>query len=355
MFSEQIELRGHIIDSLTLPKVLDEILAAGAEFKVRQVKIGEQRVDPSYARVEIFGKSPELLDKIVRRLRLHGAVVIKEENVQVAPAPADGVFPENFHVTTNQETFVSFKDKWLEVRPTIMDSGITVDLEKHSASAVKFYEIRKGMPIVIGHRGVRVMPLQRTTEERNVFEFMASNVSSEKPKSAVIREIARQIRLAHEAGGKIAVVAGPALVHTGGDEHLEKLIQRRYVNLLFSGNALAVHDIEQSLFGTSLGVNVAEGALVDEGHNNHMRAINTIRLAGGIARAVETGVLRSGIMYQCVRQGVPFVLAGSIRDDGPLPEVITDRGSFQAVGLVTDLEPFLRELTDFLAEGGVGA
>jgi len=262
------------------------------------------------------------------------------------------------------------------------------------------------MPCVVGHRGVRIMPLQRSTDRQNVFEFMASNVSSEKPKTAVIREIAAELAKVKRAAGKILVVAGPAIVHTGAGEHLEKLIQWGYVDRLFAGNALAVHDIENALFGTSLGVYLKQGALADEGHENHIRAINAIRAAGGIARAVESGVLQQGIMYQCVRHGVEMVLAGSIRDDGPLREVITDvieaqkamrakldgvqmammlgtmlhaiavgnllpasvkticvdinpavvtkltdRGSFQAIGLVTDLEPFLRELTEFLALG----
>jgi lysine-ketoglutarate reductase/saccharopine dehydrogenase-like protein (TIGR00300 family) len=403
MFSQEIELRGHIIDSLILPKVLDEILSHGGNFKIRQVQIGRQRTDPSHARIEIFGPSPEAVDDLVRRLRQHGAELVEEANAQLAEAPADGGFPPDFYVTTNQQTFVHVRDKWLEVTPAIMDSGIAVDEEKREAIAVKFYSVRKGMKCVVGHHGVRVMPLQRSTERPSVFEFMASNVSSEKPKTAVIREMAEEIRRTRREGGKILVVAGPAVVHTGAGEHLEKLIEWGYVQLLFAGNALAVHDIENALYGTSLGVYLDRGALADEGHENHMRGINTIRAAGGISKAVKAGALRSGIMYQCVHHGVDFVLAGSIRDDGPLPEVITDvieaqkamrarldgvtvalmmgtmlhsiavgnllpahvkticvdispavvtkltdRGTFQAVGLVTDIEPFLRELTGFL-------
>src|SRR5438093_2305203 len=205
-----------------------------------------------------------------------------------------------------------------------MDSGIAVDETKLEATAVKFYAVRKGMRCVVGHHGVRVMPLQRSTERPSVFEFMASNVSSEKPKTAVIRAMAEEIRQTRQQGGKILVVGGPAVVHTGAGEHLEKLIDWGYVQLLFAGNALAVHDIEHALYGTSLGVYLREGAVAEEGHENHMRAINTIRAAGGIAAAVAKGVLRQGVMYQCVRQKTGFVLAGSIRDDGPLPEVITD-------------------------------
>ncbi len=403
MFSQEIELRGHIIDSLILPKVLDEILSHGGNFKIRQIRIGQERTDPSYARIEVFGPSPEAVDELVRRLRPHGASLVEEGDAQLIEAPLDGVFPPNFYVTTNQQTFVHLRGKWIEAKPAIMDSGIVVDEQKLAATAVKFYSVKQGMKCVVGHRGIRVMPSQRSTERPNVFEFMASNVSSEKPKTAVIREMADEIRRARQQGGKVLVVAGPAVVHTGAGEHLEKLIEWGFVQLLFAGNALAVHDIEQALYGTSLGVYLNQAALADEGHQNHIHAINSIRAAGGIDRAVRDGVLRSGIMYQCVRHRVDFVLAGSIRDDGPLPEVITDvieapkamrariegvtmalmmgtmlhsiavgnllpahvkticvdispavvtkltdRGTFQAVGLVTDLEPFLRELTGFL-------
>jgi len=403
MFSETIELRGHIIDSLILPKVLDEILRAGGNFKIREIKIGERRADQSYARIEVSGPTHETLDELVLRLRQHGAEITEKVDVQLAPAPADGVFPADFYVTTNQQTFITLDGKEIEVHPAIMDSGITVDREAGRATAVKFYEVREGMKIVAGHQGIRVAPIQRSTARTDVFEFM-SNVSVEQPKSAMIREMAREFKRTRDGKGKILVVAGPAVVHTGAAEHLEGLIQWGYVDLLFAGNALAVHDIENALFGTSLGVNLGRADLADQGHENHMRAINAIREAGGIARAVETGLLQRGIMCSCVRHGVEFVLAGSIRDDGPLPDVITDaieaqkamrekisgvsialmmgtmlhsmavenllpasvktvcvdinadvvnrltdRGTFQTVGLVTDIEAFLRELTDCLS------
>ena len=410
MFSEQIELRGHIIDSLLLPKVLDEILNGGGSFTIREIKVGKQQSDPSYACIDVSGPSPEVVDDLVRRLRQHGAEVVEQKAVRLVEAPADGVFPPDFYVTTNQQTFVRYQDKWIVVQPVTMDCAIAVDARTATASTVKFAQVRKGMLIAVGHHGIRVAPLERSTERRSVFEFMGSNVSCEKPKSAVIREVASEIRLARQSGGKILVVAGPGVVHTGAGEHFEKLIEQGYVNLLFAGNALAVHDIESALFGTSLGVYLQRGSLADEGHENHMRAINTIRAAGGIPQAVAAGILRQGIMYQCVKHNVEFVLAGSIRDDGPLPEVITDvvaaqrvmrsklggvtmalmmctmlhsiavgnllpahvkticvdinpsvvtklsdRGTFQAIGLVTDIEPFLRELTEFLAQGSAPA
>jgi len=404
MPSETIELRGHIIDSLILPKVLDEIIARDATFKIGEIQIGEQRNDQSFARIEVSSPSADELDALVLRLRQHGAEVSEKKTVQLAAAPADGVYPQGFYVTTNQQTFVRVGDAEIEVRPALMDSAIVVDRAAKTATATKFYGIKKGMEVVVGHQGIRVVPLQRSTVRTDVFEFMSSNVSVEKPKSAVIREMAREFKRAREEKGKILVVGGPAIVHTGAAEHFEKLIEWGFVQLLFAGNALAAHDIEYALFETSLGVNLEEGALTQHGTQNHMRAINAIRGAGGIRQAVANGLLKRGIMYSCVKHGVDFVLAGSIRDDGPLPDVITDaieaqkamrakldgvtiavmmgtmlhsiavgnllpatvktlcidinpgvvtkltdRGSFQAVGLVTDIEPFLRELTDFIA------
>ncbi len=403
MVSEIIELRGHIIDSLILPKVLDEILMHGGNFKIKEIKIGQNRVNQSYACIEVTAPKHEALDDIVLRLRQHGAEVMEKADAQLAAAPADGVFPTDFYVTTNQQTFVRIGGKEIEVLPTIMDSGIVVDRKAGRASTAKFYEIRRGMEVVVGHQGIKVAPMQRATSRTDIFEFMANNISVERPKSAIIREIAREVQRARESGGKILVVAGSAVVQTGASEHLEKMIEWGYVDLLFGGNALAVHDVENVLFGTSLGVNLDQVALTSLGHANQMRAINTVRAAGGIACAVKKGVLKDGLMATCVRRGIDFVLAGSIRDQGPLPEVITDaveaqkamrekiggvtialmmstmlhsiavgsllpagvktlwvdispgaiskltdRGTFQALGLVTDIEPFLRELTGCL-------
>jgi len=404
MVSETIILRGHIIDSLILPKVLDQILTQGGEFKIGEIEIGQNRVDQSFARIEVSAPKHELLDDIVLRLRQHGAEVVEKKDVQLAPAPADGVFPKDFYVTTNQQTFVTLDGTEIEVHPALMDCAIVVDREARRATAKKFHEVRRGMEIVVGHQGIRVAPVQRSTARTDVFEFMSTSISLEKPKSGIIREMATELQRARSEGGKILVVAGPALVHSGAVPRLEKLIELGFVDLLFGGNALALHDIENALFGTSLGINLEQGSLAERGHENQMRALNAIREAGGISRAVETGTLKSGIMAACVRHGIELVLAGSIRDDGPLPEVITDtlqaqdamrekitgvttalmmgtmlhsmavanllpatvktlcvdvnpaavsklteRGSFQSLGLVSDLEPFLRELIVALA------
>lgn len=402
MPSETIELRGHIIDSLILPKVLDEILTRGASFTIGEIRIGQNRVDQSFARIDVSADSGESLSEILLRLRQHGAEVVERKEVQLAPAPADGVFPDDFYVTTSQQTFVQIGGQEVPVDSPMMDSAIAIDRAAGTARCVKFYDVQKGDEIVTGQQGIRVQPAQRDTSPTSVFQFNA-NVSAETPKAAVIRALAGELQRIRSEGGKILVVAGPSVVHTGAGTHLEKLITLGYVQRLFTGNGLAVYDVESAIYGTSLGVNLERGGITDAGSENHMHAINKIRAVGGIAAAVEQKILTRGIMHACVQHGVEIVLSGSIRDDGPIPGVTTDAleaqrimrdklrdvslvlmmGSmlhsiaavnmmpatvkivcvdidprvvtrltshqpFQSLGLVTDVEPFLRELTDSL-------
>ena len=404
MFSETIELRGHIIDSLILPKVLDQILTRGAGFKITEIKIGQKRADQSFARIEVTAETSEALDELVLRLRQHGAETVERANVQLAKAPDDGVFPHDFYVTTNQQTFVRFDGKEIEVRPAMMDSAIALDRKKRAARAVKFFDVDKGDEIVVGHQGIRVVPVQRSTAHTDIFQFINTMVDADEPKTAVIRELGRELRRVREAKGRIAVVGGPAVVRTGAGEHLERLIEMRYVDRLFAGNSFAVHDVERALFGTSLGKN-PDRAFAGGGHENHMRAINTIRACGGIAAAVQKKILTCGVLHACVKHKVDIVLTGSIRDEGPIPGVTTDvveaqkimrekladvthvlllgtvqhsmavasmlaptvktvcvdidsasveraveHQPLQSIGLVTDVEPFLRELADCIAK-----
>src|SRR5438876_1886524 len=316
MVSETIELRGHIIDSLILPKVLDQILTHGANFKIGEIKIGKRRADQSFARIDVSAETSEALDALILRLRQHGAEVARRADAQLAPAPADGVFPREFYVTTNQRTFVRFDGKEIEVRPAMMDSAIAVDRKRRAARAVKFFDVHKGDEIVVGHRGVRVVPVQRATSRTDLFQFINTIVDADEPKSAIIRELAGELRRARIAKGKIAAVVGPAIVRTGAGQHLVRLIESRYLDRFFAGNAFAAYDVERALFGTSLGVN-PDLAFARGGHENHMRAINTIRESGGIAAAVEKRILTRGIMHTCVIHKVDVVLTGSIRDEGP--------------------------------------
>ena len=407
MVSETIELRGHIIDSLILPKVLDQILTHGANFKIAEINIGKKRADQSFARIEVSAETGEALDELILRLRQQGAEIVERVNAQVTSAPADGVFPPDFYVTTNQQTFVRFDGKEIEVRPAMINSAIAVDRKKGTARAVKFFDVNKGDEIVVGHQGVRVVPVQRATTHTDVFQFINTVIDADEPKSAIIRELAEDLRYARAAKGKIAIVAGPAIVRTGAGEHLVRLIQAGYIDRLFAGNSFAAYDVERALFGTSLGVS-PDLAFARGGHENHMRAVNAIREASGIASAVEKKILTSGIMHACVCHNVDIVLTGSIRDEGPISGVTTDaieaqkvmrekladvthvillaairhslavasmlaptvktvcvdidpsavekaieHQPLQSIGLVTDVEPFLRELADCLTDSGV--
>jgi lysine-ketoglutarate reductase/saccharopine dehydrogenase-like protein (TIGR00300 family) len=397
-FVEEVEIQGHIIDSLILPKVLDEILTHGGSFALKDIRIGERQADPSYVRVEVRGPSREVLQEILDAIHDHGAVPTSPQDCKVVPADMDGAFPDGFYSTTNYRTQVRLSGEWIDVEDQEMDCGILIDPEGAAARCLPMALVRTGDRIVVGRQGLRVFPAD-VTARQNLFEFMASPVSSEKPKGITVREIAAAMRRTRTAGDKILAVLGPAVVHTGSVEHICRLIRGGYLQVLFAGNALATHDIEQALYGTSLGVSLDRGLPAEEGHEHHLRAINTIRRLGGIRSAVEKGVLKSGIMYECVRHDISFVLAGSIRDDGPLPEVITDvldaqqrmreriqgvgfclmvatalhsiatgnllpawvkvacvdinpatvtkltdRGTSQTVGIVTDAEPFLRAL-----------
>jgi lysine-ketoglutarate reductase/saccharopine dehydrogenase-like protein (TIGR00300 family) len=323
MFSETIELRGHIIDSLILPKVLDQILTHGANFKIRDIKIGQKRADQSFARIEVSAGTGEALDELILRLRQHGAEVAERADARLAPAPADGVFPPEFYVMTNQQTFVRCNGKEIEVRPAMMDSAIAVDRKQRAARAVKFFDVHKDDEIVVGHQGVRVVPVQRATSRTDVFQFINTIIDADEPKSAIIRELGEELRRAKKAKAKIAVVAGPAIVRTGAGQHLVRLIEAGYVHRLIAGNPFAGLDVERALFGTSLGINL-DLAFARGGRENLMRAVNAIRAAGGIVAAVKKNILTSGIMHACVRNKVDIILTASIRDEGLMPSATTD-------------------------------
>lgn len=395
---EEVEVKGHIIDSLLLPKILDEILTRGGAYLIKEIRVGQRQVDPSYALIEVRAPNVDRLEEILDIILDHGAAPVAPDDCELQAADIEGTYPEGFYSTTNHHTQVRLDGEWLEVDLQEMDCAILVAPDKKSARCVPMTEVKKGDQIVVGRKGLRVLAGEAAARH-SLFEFMASPVSSEKPKGVTVREIAQAMRQTRAAGKKILAVLGPAVVHTGGAEHMGEMIRLGYVNVLFAGNALATHDIEQAFFGTSLGVSMERGLPTDEGHEHHLRAINRIRRLGGIKKAVEKGILQSGIMYTCVKEKVPFVLCGSIRDDGPLPDVITDvlvaqkvmresirevgfclmmatalhsiatgnilpawvkvacvdinpatvtklmdRGSVQTVGVVSDAEPFLRAL-----------
>ena len=242
-------------------------------------------------------------------------------DASTALADLDGVFPEGFYATTNFETDVRLNGQWVRVQGIEMDVGLKV--EGDAASAVPMHRVRKGDRIVVGEAGVRVLEPPREPDGER-FRFMASSVSSERLKARLIGDVARAMKNARQQGKRILFVGGPAIVHGGTGPALEKLVRDGWIDVLFAGNALAAHDIEAAMFGTSLGVDLEGGPAVPHGHQHHLRAINRVRRAGSIAEAVRQGLIEHGIMHACITRPIPFVLAGSIRDDGPLPDVITD-------------------------------
>ena len=401
-FSEEITLEGHIIDSGILSKVWGTVMDLGGEFDLQEIRVGKRKDETSFARMKISAGSDAQLHRILTALQDDGAEIVSRGDVHTEPAPLDGVLPDDFYSTTHMPTQVRINGQWVDVSGTEMDLAIVVDHARASARMVPMADVRKSDPVAVAHEGIRVLPPQRS-RSRELFSFMGSEASSEKPKRLVIEEIAAQMRETRTHGGKILVVAGPAIVHSGAGPCLARLIRAGFVQALFGGNAIAAHDVESALLGTSLGVALHNGEAVEGGHRHHMIAINTIRRAGSLRAAVEQGILREGVMYECIRNNVELVLAGSVRDDGPLPDVTTDtmvaqhkmraavqgaemalmiatmlhsiatgnmlpasvkvvavdinpavvtkladRGTFQALGLVTDAELFMRELAEAL-------
>lgn len=409
---EIVELRGHILDSGLLGQVLDEIMERGADYEIARFDVGKRHEDPSYVAIRVETDAVDDLTSLIERLQSYGANPATDEDVTLEAAEADGVLPEGFYSTTNLPTRIRVRGRWVEVVNPEMDCAVTYDPEAGHARTVPMDDVRAGIPIVCGVGGIKVTPRQkpRIDSDEPTFEFMSSEISSEKPQALLVERVAQGMRDAKAAGRKVLWVAGPALVHTGSVEPTCALIRAGFMDILFAGNALATHDIEGNLFGTSLGVSLSHGIPTEHGHEHHVRAINRIRRCGSIRAAVEDGTLTGGIMWHVVRYGVDYVLAASVRDDGPLPEVIrdaiaaqgemrrrvpevgfalmvatllhsiatgnmlpahvplvcvdinpasvtklVDRGSVQSAGIVTDVGLFLRELAQRLAPDELAA
>lgn len=405
--TETYELAGHIVDSLLLAKVLDQVLEAGADYRLDQIDIGRTPTDTSRVVIEITADDEAHLDRLAEQLQVHGVNPLAPGDAVVEQATLDGVLPAGFHSTTNLATEVRLDGRWVPVTNPEMDCGLVVTdaLEPGGPPVVRtvpMHRVRAGDRIVVGVHGVRVVAPRPTATDAS-FGFMDSDVSSEKPKGLQLASLADRLRLARERGERILVVAGPAVIHTGGGPEVARLVRAGWVDVLFAGNGFATHDLESNVMGTSLGVSITSGAGTEGGHSNHLRVINEIRRHGSIAAAVEAGYVTGGVMCELTRAGVPFVLGGSIRDDGPLPDTmadvvaaadrmreltagvgvalmlattlhaiatgnvlpgavdtwcidinqavvtkLADRGSHQARGIVTDVGPFLRHLADAL-------
>ena len=318
-----VALDGHLLHEGVLDKAVDAVVENGGAFQVLNFDLGKRQNSTSRAELRVIAPSDARLNSILSQLLALGAKRVSEEesDATLVPAPMDGVAPDEFYASTIYATEVRVGGKWIRVRNQRMDGVIVVEAgARPVARCVLFRGLRRGDLIVTGSDGLRTRRSLRKPSGTSEFSFMGSGVSSERRVDLVVERLAWEMRRWREQKGKIVVVAGPVVIHTGGGEHLAKLIHNGYVQALLGGNAIAVHDIEQALLGTSLGVDLVLGAPVDHGHRHHLAAINTIRRCGGIRQAVDQGVLTRGVFYECIRAGVPFSLAGSIRDDGPLPD-----------------------------------
>jgi lysine-ketoglutarate reductase/saccharopine dehydrogenase-like protein (TIGR00300 family) len=401
LVTEVVEAEGHLIDSQLLNVMFDTVVRSDAAFEVIDFRIGRTNDEPSFVSMRISAATEPVLHEVLEELVALGCRLVRAEDAHLVIADRDGCAPDDFYSTTNHRTFVRRSGQWLPVERQRMDAVIAIDGGR--ATCRKLRDIRAGDRIVCGVSGVKIVPEFRA-RDRFGFAFMTNEISSERRVEVGVARIATMMKEVKRAGDRIAVVAGPVVVHTGGVNYFRELIERGYVDVLLAGNALAVHDAEQSLYGTSLGVDLETGRAIEGGHRHHMRAINAIARAGGLRAAVAAGVLTSGIMYECITHGVEYVLAGSIRDDGPLPDTVmdlveaqnhytaaldhvglvlvlstmlhgigvgnmlpawvrlvcvdinpavvtklADRGSSQTVGIVTDVGLFLRQLASALA------
>ena len=399
MVTEELEVAGHIIDSLVLAKVLDAVVAAGADYTMLDVVIGRTNEDTSRARLSVTAPDEAAMATLLEELQQHGANRMGDLDAALVACEVDGVLPSGFHSTTNLPTQVRVDGCWRDVAAPEMDCAIVV--RGTAARTCPMHRVAEGDLVVVGTAGVRVEAPARPRDAG--FEFMSSEVSSEKPKALLVAQVAARMQASRERGSRTLAVLGPAVIHTGAGPDVATLVREGWIDVLFAGNGFATHDMESNVLGTSLGISVDAGTTTEGGHSNHLRVINEVRRWGSIAHAVGGGYLRGGVMYECVEHGVPFVLAGSVRDDGPLPDVRTDvvaavdemrshvagvgvalmlastlhaiatgnilpagvetycvdinqavvtkladRGSHQALGIVTDVGLFVRDLTERL-------
>jgi len=321
--SREIELEGHIIDSGIMTLVFDRIMDMGGNFEILVFDVGKKKTDPSYASLRVSAPGEAQIEAIISELFRLGAHYPVVADASLVPAEGDMIVPKGFYSTTNHQTQVKFRGEWIPVEEIEMDCLLVIDPDTNRACCTPLSKLKKGSLVVVGEDGVKVDYPERPREGGR-FEFMHGTVSPERPSETLIEKIAKEIIDVKRSGGRIVLVGGPAIIHTGGGPALARIIREGYIDALFAGNALATHDIESNLFGTSLGMDIKTAKNVTGGHKHHIYAISEVMRAGSIQNAVEQGIVTGGVMYECVKHGVPFVLAGSIRDDGPLPDVITD-------------------------------
>lgn len=326
MLSEVVEAEGHLIDSHIMEQIFDAVVEHNGRFEVEKFHIGRTNSDPSRLRLRVEAPSQPEMSRMLTQLLGLGCTPVDGGDATLETVVRDRCAPEDFYSTTNHRTLVRHAGEWIEAQNQRMDALVV--FAGGQAFCRRLRDIRAGDRVVTGMRGIRVIP-ESKERDRLHFAFMSNGISSERQVDTAVQQTASLIRQTVASGLRVVVVAGPVVVHTGGSTPLSRLIRGGFVHALLGGNALAVHDIEAALLGTSLGVRASDGRQEEHGHRNHMRAINAIYHAGGIREAVAGGRLQSGVLYEAVKAGIPFVLAGSLRDDGPLPDTITDMNAAQ--------------------------
>jgi len=319
-----VELEGHIIDSGTMGRCFGLVMDLGGEFEVEAFDIGRHEDEESYCRLQVRADTEAQLESILHELHQNGANLSDPVDAALDPAPADRVVPTGFYSTTNHPTQVRYGGEWLDVENVEMDCAIVVDPDGPRAYTAVLNAVREDDLVVTGEAGIRVDPPDRPRGPGGPFGFMQGGVSSERPSESLIERVAEALVETVDAGGRVLVVAGPAVIHSGAGDDLARLVREGYVDAISAGNGFAVHDLERAIYGTSLGMDIETLEHPRKGHKHHIYTISEVIRAGGIEAAVEDGLVEEGVMYECVVEDVPYVLAGSIRDDGPLPETITD-------------------------------
>jgi lysine-ketoglutarate reductase/saccharopine dehydrogenase-like protein (TIGR00300 family) len=327
--SRTVELEGHIIDSGMMQQAFGIVMDMGGNFDVEEFEVGTHKEAESYCRMAVFADSDADLQEILHELHQIGANLTDPVDAHLEAAPADRVVPTGFYSTTNHPTQVRYQGEWVDVENIEMDCAIVIEDDEGEEGEPRAFTkvlnaIREGDLVVTDEAGIRVDPPERPRDSSGPFGFMQGGVSSERPSESLIRQVAEAMRTTKEAGGTILVVTGPALIHAGAGDDLSRLVRQGYIDMLSAGNGFAVHDIERGLYGTSLGMDMETMEHPRKGHKHHIYTISEIIRAGGIREAVDDGLIREGVMYECIENDVPYVLAGSIRDDGPLPDTITD-------------------------------
>jgi lysine-ketoglutarate reductase/saccharopine dehydrogenase-like protein (TIGR00300 family) len=323
-----VELSGHIIDSGTMERCFNVVMELGGSFEVETFEVGRHKDEESYCKMTVSADDEATFREIIHELNVNGATLSTGADATVEPAPDDGVLPPEFYSTTNHPTEVRYEGEWLPVEHIEMDCAVVVEPGEDGTSSRAetrvLNAIEDGDLVVVGEGGIRVTPPERPRDSDDAFGFMQGGVSSERPSTSMIGDVADAVREVRDQDGSILVVPGPAVVHSGAAADLAALVRAGYVDALSAGNGFAVHDLEHDRYGTSLGMDVETLEHPRKGHKHHIYTISEITRAGGIEAAVEDGLVTSGVMYECHQNDVPYVLAGSIRDDGPLPETITD-------------------------------